>query len=331
MGKSANLRPPQLFVASRLYRDHTLELAMVERDSLERHLVTVRDWLRYAVSRFAAAKLVYGHGTATALDEAAFLVLSALHLPIDNLEPWLEARLLPAERRAVHEVIEKRVSTRKPASYLINEAWVGGHSFYVDERVIVPRSYIGELLRDGLSGAVDDAVEIGRILDLCTGSGCLAILAALAFQDAHVDAGDLSPDALAVAARNVEDYGQGDRVSLVQSDLFAGLSGRRYDLILTNPPYVSDAAVAAFPPEYAAEPRMAHAGGGDGLDLVRRLLAQAAAHLTPYGSLVVEIGTGRAILEQEYPHLPFLWLDTAESQGEVFALGAADLRQVRRD
>jgi ribosomal protein L3 glutamine methyltransferase len=303
---------------------------MVERESIEQHLLTVRDWLRYAVSRFAAAKLVYGHGTASALDEAAFLILSALHLPIDNLDPWLDARLLPAERKAVGDIVEQRISSRKPAPYLVNEAWVGGHSFYVDERVIVPRSYIGELLRDGLSGVLGDEPEIGSVLELCTGSGCLAVLAALAFGGATVDAGDISGDALAVAARNVGDYGLEDRVRLVQSDVFAGFAGKRYDLILANPPYVTDAAVAAFPPEYAAEPRIAHAGGADGMDVVRRILQEAGGHLEEGGSLVVEIGTGRPVLEAEYPHLPFLWLDTAESEGEVFALRAADLRRKGR-
>ncbi len=299
---------------------------MAEADTPLEHLITVRDWLRYAVSRFSAAKLVYGHGTATAFDEAAFLILSALHLPIDTLDPWLDARLLPAERQAVRDMLEKRVATRKPAPYLTNEAWVGGHSFYVDERVIVPRSYIGELLGDGLSGVVGDATAIERVLDLCTGSGCLAILAALAFEEARIDASDVSADALAVAARNVADYGLEQRISLVQSDGFAELGGRRYDLILANPPYVSAEGVAAFPPEYAAEPRIAHAGGADGLDVVRRILAEAGRHLTETGTLVVEIGTGRAILGEEYSDLPFLWLDTAESEGEVFALSAAGLR-----
>jgi ribosomal protein L3 glutamine methyltransferase len=300
-------------------------MRMSETDTPLEQLVSVRDWLRYACSRFASANLAYGHGTATALDEAAFLILSTLHLPIDTLDPWLDARLLPAERQAAFSIVEKRIVTRKPAPYLTNQAWVGGHSFYVDERVIVPRSYIGELLGEGLSGVVADPSAIGRVLDLCTGSGCLAILAALAFEDARVDASDVSADALAVAARNVADYGLEDRVSLVRCDLFEKLDGRRYDLILANPPYVSEAAIAAFPPEYAAEPVIAHAGGADGLDLVRRILDGAGAHLTENGTLVVEIGTGRAILEEEYAHLPFLWLDTAESEGEVFALGAADL------
>lgn len=290
-------------------------------------LISVRDWLRYAVSRFQAARLVYGHGTTTAIDEAAYLILHTLHLPIDQLEPWLDARLTREERAAVADIIAQRISTRKPAPYLTNEAWIQGHSFYVDERVIVPRSYLGELLNAGLDGVVQAPEEIASILDLCTGSGCLAILAALAFPNADVDAADISADALDVAQRNVTDYGLEAQVALIKSDLFAGLAARRYDLILTNPPYVSAEAVANFPPEYAAEPVLAHAGGDDGLDIVRRILAEAGRHLNPGGTLIVEFGSGRAILEEEYPDLPFLWLDTANAQGEVFALSADALQQ----
>lgn len=286
----------------------------------EQDLLTVRDWLRHAVTRFNRARLVYGHGTATAFDEAAFLILHTLHLPIDQLDPWLDARLLPPERWALADIIERRISERKPAPYLTNEAWIGGFSFYVDERVIVPRSYIGELMHDGLAGVVSNPGTVGHILDLCTGSGCLAILAAQAFPNAKVDASDISGDALAVAEHNVADYGLQDRISLVRSDLFEGLTGRRYDLILANPPYVADKAVAEFPPEYAAEPVAAHGGGSDGLDVVRRILEGAADHLAPQGTLVMEIGIGREALEREHPDVPFLWLDTAESQGEVFAL-----------
>jgi ribosomal protein L3 glutamine methyltransferase len=283
-------------------------------------LVTVRDWLRYAVSRFNAARLVYGHGTATALDEAAFLILHTLHLPVDQLEPWLDCRLLAAERRALRQTIEQRIVTRKPAPYLTKQAWVQGHSFYVDERVIIPRSYIGELLAGDLDGIVPEPANVESILDLCTGSGCLAILAALRFEAAQVDASEISGDAMAVAEINVCDYGLQDRIALVRSDLFAGLGGRRYDLILANPPYVDAKAVASFPPEYAAEPKLAHAGGADGLDVVRKILREAGRHLTPNGVLVVEVGRGRKVLESEFPSLPFLWLDTAESAGEVFAL-----------
>jgi ribosomal protein L3 glutamine methyltransferase len=291
----------------------------VEQEA-EQVLVTVRDWLRYAVSRFRAAGLVYGHGTASALDEAAYLILHTLHLPIDELEPWLEARLLSDERNAVKHIVEQRISSRKPAPYLTNEAWVQGHSFHVDERVIVPRSLIGELLGGDLSQFADDPETVTRVLDLCTGSGCLAILAALAFPNAAIDAVDISGEALAVARRNVDDYELQERISLMQSDLFGALEGRTYDLILCNPPYVTADAVAAFPPEYAAEPKLAHLGGHDGLDLVRRVLAAASAHLSPDGLLVVEVGGGRAILEREYAELAFTWLDTETTEGEVFTL-----------
>lgn len=297
---------------------------MAEHERLEQ-LLTVRDWLRYAVSRFNEADLVYGHGTATALDEAAFLVLHTLNLSIDRIDPWLDARLLPAERLALGDVIDRRISTRRPAAYLTNEAWIGGHSFYIDERAIVPRSYIGELLGDGLSGLVPEPAKVRHILDLCTGSGCLAILAALAFPGATLDASDVCDKALAVAARNVADYGLEHRIALHRADLLEGFGKQKYDLILANPPYVSDAARAAFPPEYAAEPVIAHAGGRDGLDLVRRILSQAAQHLTPDGVLIVEIGASRESLERDYPAVPFLWLDTAESQGEVFALNRASI------
>lgn len=293
-------------------------------------LLTIRDWLRFGVSRFNGASLAYGHGTSSALDEAAYLILTSLELPIDSIDPWLDARLTMAERRKLLDLFNARITTRKPAAYLVNRAWIKGHPFYVDERVIVPRSYIGELLEDGLSAIVPDQDAVGSVLDLCTGSGCLAILAALRFPEARVDAADISPDALAVARRNVADYGLEGRVLLVRSDLFAGLQGRTYDLIVSNPPYVTAEAVAAFPPEYAAEPRLAHLGGEDGLDIVRRILAEASRHLTPKGSLVVEVGMGREAMEAEYPDLPFLWLDTEASEGEVFVLGAGDLPRAER-
>jgi ribosomal protein L3 glutamine methyltransferase len=288
-------------------------------------LETVRDWLRYGVSRFRAAGLVFGHGTSTALDEAAFLILSALDLPVDQLDPWLDCRLTRTERTRIAALFDARITTRKPAPYLVNRAYIRGYSFYCDERVIVPRSYIGELLDGELASVVPDPDSITSVLDLCTGSGCLAILAALTYPNAIVDAVDLSPDALAVAARNVADYGLEGRITLQQSDLFSALGSRRYDLILSNPPYVSAEAIREFPPEYRAEPVLAHAGGEDGLDLVRRILAAAPQHLERDGVLVVEVGTGIDILEDEYPHLPFLWLETEDSSGEVFALTAAEL------
>jgi ribosomal protein L3 glutamine methyltransferase len=289
-------------------------------------LLTVRDWLRYAVSRFNEAKLVYGHGTETALDEAAFMILSTLHLDIDDIDPWLDARLTPAERRAVFRAVDQRVTTRKPASYITGAAYISGHRFHVDERVIVPRSFIGELLvKDSQAFTSAEPWRINRILDLCTGSGCLAILAALEFPNATIDAVDISADALDVAKINVAEYTLDDRVRLVRSDLFKALDGERYDIIISNPPYVTSEAVAAFPPEYRAEPQLAHLGGDDGLDLVRRILKDARSHLAPGGNLIVEVGQANEAVEADFPDLPFNWLDTEGSEGEVFSLPASAL------
>jgi ribosomal protein L3 glutamine methyltransferase len=289
---------------------------------------TPRDWFRYAVSRFQAAGLVFGHGATNAVDEAAFLVLEGLGLPIDALDPFADARLLTAERRRLDELIEARATTRKPAAYLLNRAYIQGVPFYVDERVIVPRSFIGELLFSGLlgeGGLIEAPERIETILDLCAGGGSLAVLAARVFPNAAIDATDVSPDALAVARRNVEEHGLDERIRLVEGDLFGGLAGARYDLILTNPPYVTEAAAAAFPPEYAAEPKLAHVAGADGLDVVRRIVREARAHLRPEGALICELGAGRARFEAAFPDLDVVWLDTEESHGEVFFARAEDL------
>ena len=297
---------------------------------LAAELATLRDFLRYATSAFRAHDLVFGHGTTDALDEAAFIVLEGLSLPIDRLDPFLDARLLPQERKLLAELILARITTRKPASYLLNKAYVGGVPFYVDERVIVPRSFIGELLRSGLFNGADghqliEAESVSSALDLCTGSGCLAILMAQHFPHAMIDAVDLSPDALDVARINVSESGMEDRIGLIEGDLFGPLTGNRYDLIITNPPYVSAQVMSALPPEYAHEPEMALGSGEDGLDITRRILADAGKHLNPGGGLLCEIGEDREILEAEFPDLPFLWLDTEESSGEVFWLSADDL------
>ena len=291
---------------------------------------TIRDLFRYAVSRFISADLAYGHGATNAFDEAAFIVLEGLKLPIDALDPFLDARLIRAERVRLLALIDARLATRKPAAYLLNRAYIQGVPFYVDERAIVPRSFIGELLFHGLVGPgalIEDPEAIETVLDLCAGGGSLAILAARVFPDATIDAVELSAGALAVARRNVEEHDLADRVTLYEGDLFAPLGAKRYDLILANPPYVDAESLAAFPPEYAAEPRLAHAGGRDGLDIVRRILAEAGAHLTQEGALVCEVGRARAILEAAYPELPFLWLDAedSEAEGEVFFLRAVDL------
>jgi len=293
-------------------------------------LKTVRNFLRYAVSRFRVARLAHGHGVTNAHDEAAFIVLEGLHLPIDQLEPYLDARLTAPERARLVGLIEARVTTRKPACYLLNRSYIHGMPFYVDERVIIPRSFIGEMLFGGLFEGDHlptsfDSSSVSSVLDLCTGSGCLAIIAANIFPNASIDAVDLSKDALDVARINVKDHDLEDRITLIESDLFKSLQGRKYDLILTNPPYVTAGEVAAFPPEYAAEPQMAHLGGADGMDLVRTILREAKQHLTKNGGLLCEIGLGREVLEADYPDLPLFWLDTEESEGEVFWVGRGDL------
>jgi ribosomal protein L3 glutamine methyltransferase len=288
-------------------------------------LHTVRDYIRHAVSRFNAAGLFFGHGSDNAWDEAVYLTLHTLHLPLDRLEPFLDARLLPHEREALLDIYNRRCQERLPAAYLTHEAWLGEHRFYVDDRVIVPRSFIAELLDEQLAPWVENPYEVVSALDLCTGSGCLAILAALAFPEAEVDAVDLSPDALIVAERNVADYRLGDRVHLIQSDAFAKLKGKRYDLIISNPPYVDAESVAALPPEYLHEPELALGSGDDGLDFTRIILREAKKHLNPEGLLVVEIGHNRAALEDAFPELPFTWLDTAAGDEYVFLLHAADL------
>jgi len=288
-------------------------------------LITLRDWLRFAVSRFNEAKLFFGHGSDNAFDEAAYLILHTLHLPLDRLEPFLDASLTHDEAEQVKTVIERRVRERLPAAYLTHEAWLGEHRFYVDERVIVPRSFIAELLPEQLAPWIENPDEVTRALDLCTGSGCLAILAALAFPYAEIDAVDLSKDALEVAAKNVADYSLTDRIELIESDLFAALKGRSYDLILSNPPYVNAESVAALPPEYQAEPALALGSGADGLDATRHILAAAKTHLNPGGLLVVEIGHNRDALEAAYPKLPFTWLDTESGDQFVFMLRREDL------
>lgn len=281
---------------------------------------TLRDLLRHAVTRFQQAQLAYGHGNDNAYDEAAYLLLHALHLPLDRLEPFLDARLLPDEIAALLRVIDRRVSERLPAAYITREAWLRDYRFYVDERVIVPRSHIAELILEGVTSSHQDPEFVSSCLDLCTGSGCLAILLALAYPDASVDAVDLSGEALEVARRNVADYGLQARVNLVQSDLFAGLAGRQYQIIVSNPPYVDASDMAALPQEYRHEPRMALEGGEDGLDIVRGILAGARDHLAPEGILIVEVGSGRERVEAAFPDLEFIWLETSAGGDPVFLL-----------
>jgi ribosomal protein L3 glutamine methyltransferase len=303
------------------------------KPSLADELITIRDILRHAVSRFRAADLVHAHGATTALDEAAYLILETLHLPVDQLEPFVDARLTRAERDHLLALIEQRIATRKPAAYLTGRTYIQGIPFKVDERVIVPRSYIGEMLFSGLFGGddftlIDNVEAVTSVLDLCTVSGCLAILAAHIFPNAKIDAVELSPEAMAVARENVAESGFADRISLFQGDLFAPLKGKSYDLIITNPPYVDAETMADLPPEFRAEPVMALAGGADGMDVVRRILAEAGKHLKRGGGMICEIGTDREILDEEYPAIDFLWLDSAESSGEVFWVTESQLRKI---
>jgi len=295
-------------------------------------LVTLLDFVRYAVSRFTEAKLTFAHGTSDPVAEAAFLVCEALHLHPDQFETFATARVTAVEAKSILELIGRRVASRKPAAYLVHKVYMRGLPFYVDERVIVPRSFIGELLdshfsqgEEAAGALIDDPGTVENVLDLCTGSGCLAILASRNFPNAQVDAVDISKDALDVAARNVADFGLQDRVMLHRGDLFGPIGGRRYDLIISNPPYVDAEGMAGLPRECRAEPKLAFDGGADGLAVIRRILSEAGRHLTPEGGLLCEIGRCRPALEAAYPQTNFLWLDTEDSQGEVFWIGAADL------
>ena len=295
-------------------------------------LLTLLDFVRYAVSRFNEAKLTFAHGTTDPVAEAAFVVCETLHLHPDQFENFATARVTASEARAILDVIARRVSSRKPAAYLVNKIYMRGLPFYVDERVIVPRSFIGELLDSHFGGAdsethslIEDRDAVENVLELCTGSGCLAILAAHAFANAEIDAVDISRDALAVAARNVGDFGLDEQIMLHRGDLYAPVAGKRYDLIIANPPYVDAEGMAGLPAECRAEPQIAFDGGEDGLDVVRRILEGAKDHLTADGGLLCEIGRCRNALEAAYPNTEFLWLDTEDSEGEVFWIRGADI------
>jgi len=300
-------------------------------------LLTLLDFVRYAMSRFIEAKLVFAHGTTDPLAEAAFLVCATLHLDPDQFETFATARVTAAEAKQIFDVIARRIATRKPAAYLVNKIYMRGLSFYVDERTIVPRSFIGELLdshfghheaEDG-SGLIDDPASVRHVLDLCTGSGCLAVLASRSFPNAQIDAVDISGDALDVATRNIAEYGLGDRVTLHRGDLFKPLGTKRYDLIITNPPYVDTQGMAELPRECRAEPQLAFDGGSDGLDIIRRILKESGRHLTAKGGLLCEIGRCRPALEAAYPRTDFLWLDTEASDAEVFWIDTVGLRSLQ--
>ena len=281
--------------------------------------------VEFAERAFLDANLYFGHGTETAFDEAVYLVLHTLGLPLDDLTGVRERKLSAAESTAIERIVERRAIERVPAAYLTHEAWLGPFRFYVDERVIVPRSFIAEMLHDDLSPWIVDPEAVNTVLDLCTGSGCLAILAALAFPNAQVDAVDLSTEALQVARRNVKDYELNARVKLIASDMWAGLKGRRYDLIISNPPYVTAESMAKLPDEYRREPAMALASGVDGLDHVRTILNGAATHLNERGLLVVEVGFNREGVEAAFPDLPFTWAEVSAGDEVVFLLTREEL------
>jgi ribosomal protein L3 glutamine methyltransferase len=289
------------------------------------NLRTLRDVLRFAVTRFNESGLHFGHGQVDAFDEAVFLVLRTLNLPMERLDVFLDAYLTHAEINSLLQVIDLRVKKRLPAAYLLKEAWLQGYKFYVDSRAIIPRSFIAELLKDGLEPWIADPNVVADVLDMCTGSGCLAVMAADVFPKARVDAVDISKDALAIAKRNVADYGLESRVKLIESDLFASLSTRRYDVVLCNPPYVTDASMAKLPKEYAHEPKIALAGGPDGMGVIKRLLREVRGYLKRGGILIVEVGGERETVEKQFRDVPMTWLSTSAGDDMVFLTRQEDL------
>ena len=289
------------------------------------NLRTIRDVLRYAVTRMNEGGVFFGHGQVDAVDEALFLVLRSLQLPIERADLFLDAFLTHAEINSLIQMIDQRVRKRVPAAYVLREAWLQGYRFYIDERAIVPRSFLAELLKDGLAPWVQKPEAVADVLDMCTGSGCLAIIAADVFPAAQVDAVDVSPDALAVAKRNIADYQMTARVHAVQSDLYGDLPSKRYDIILCNPPYVTDESMAALPREYQQEPKLALAGGADGMSVVRRVVRAARGYLKRGGLLFVEVGGGRAAAEQTLKDVPLTWLTTSDGDDTVFMARQGEL------
>ena len=288
-------------------------------------LFTIRDWLRFAVSQFESSDIFYGHGTDNAYDEAVWLVMSALHLPMDTLNNFFDARLTMQERNKLASLLEQRISQHTPTAYLVKEAWPQGLKFYVDERVLIPRSFIAELLNDDLSPWIEFPELIESAADICTGSGCLGILLASAFPNAAVDVVDISADALDVAKINIANYGLEQQITAIQSDMFSALHGRKYDVIISNPPYVAAPAMATLPAEYRNEPQIALGSGTDGLDHTHTLLREAANYLNDNGILIVEIGHNRDALEAAYPNMVFTWLEVSSGNEFVFLVTKAQL------
>ena len=297
---------------------------MIELTELE----TIRDYIRYAISRFQESGLYYGHGTDNVRDEAYCLIWHCLHLPHSISSEMLDARLLPREREAIYKLVQRRVQERIPLAYLTNEAWFAELPFYVDERVLVPRSPIAELIENHFQPWID-ADRVNSILDLCTGSGCIAIACAKAFPEAKVDASDLSPDALAVAKKNALRHHVENQVILHESDLFHSLKNKKYDIIVSNPPYVSAEEMTTLPSEYNHEPALGLVSGSLGLDCALRILKEAEQHLNPQGILIVEVGNSEEALSLELPSLPFTWLEFQRGGGGVFLLTAEQLHEHR--
>jgi len=288
-------------------------------------LVTIRDWIRYAVSRFEASDVFYGHGTDNAYDEAVWLIMSGLHLPMDTLNNFLDARITSTERRKLADFIELRIGKNTPTAYLLKEAWLQGLKFYVDERVLIPRSFIAELLADGLSAWIEFPEMVESAADLCTGSGCLGILLASVFPNAKIDVIDISQDAIDVANINIANYSLQEQVTAVKSDMFTALKGKKYDLIISNPPYVDAPSMAKLPAEYQNEPQLALGSGVAGLDHTHTILREAANYLNDDGILIVEIGHNRDALEAAYPNMIFTWLEVSSGNEFVFLLTKSQL------
>jgi ribosomal protein L3 glutamine methyltransferase len=293
---------------------------MMHFPRLDEELFTIRDWLRFTVSQFEESGIFFGHGADNSYDEAVWLILSALHLPHDTLDNFLDAVITESERKRLAHLIEQRITKRTPTAYLVREAWLHGYKFYVDERVIVPRSFIAELLEDGLQPWVEYPELVTAAVDICTGSGCLGVLLADAYPDAQIDVVDISPDAIAVANINIANYGLQERITAIQSDMFTALAGKQYDVIISNPPYVDAPSMAKLPAEYRSEPQIALGSGVAGLDHTHTILREAAHYLNDNGILVVEIGHNRDALLEAYPDLPFTWLETSSGNQFVFLL-----------
>lgn len=294
-------------------------------DQIKTSFKTIRDWLRFYVTEMLKAEIHFGHGCDNALDESVYLIQASLNLPVNDISPFLDAKLLPYEHDKLFEVLKRRILQREPAAYIVGEAWLAGYNFKVDPRVIIPRSFIAELLQDTLSPWVEDEQAPLQILDLCSGSGCLGILSAIVFPNAQVDCIDISAQALEVAKLNIKKYNLQDRVQLIESDLFDRVPTNHWDVILTNPPYVNSHSMAKLPAEYLHEPNLALAGGDDGLNLIHRILNQAHLHLSDSGLIICELGHEKHFFESNYPNLPVLWLEVSAGQDQVFMIRKEDL------